>query len=59
MLAAELDYVRDVLAPEQTFDPNSSVSIARAVRRYLGIDEPSLQLLNAAKFLDLILKRCE
>jgi len=39
ILAGELDYVRDVCDPIQTFDPNSPISIARAVRRYLGQDE--------------------
>lgn len=37
IIAAEVDYVRDVCQPEQTFDPNSEVSIARAVRRFLGV----------------------
>jgi glycosyltransferase involved in cell wall biosynthesis len=36
IIASELDYVRDVARPSQTFDPNSDVSIARAVRRFLG-----------------------
>lgn len=38
VVAAELDYVRDVCTPVQTFDPLSAVSIARAVRRFL--DQP-------------------
>jgi glycosyltransferase involved in cell wall biosynthesis len=36
IIASELDYVRDVARPSQTFDPNSDISIARAVRRFLG-----------------------
>lgn len=52
VLAPELDYVRDVLAPEQTFDPNSPVSIARAVKRYLGITESELNILDATDFLE-------
>jgi glycosyltransferase involved in cell wall biosynthesis len=36
ILASEMDFVRDVCIPVQTFDPNSSVSIARAVKRFLG-----------------------
>ncbi len=36
IVAAELDYVRDVCVPAQTFDPLSAVSMARAVRRLLG-----------------------
>ena len=54
ILAAELDYVRDVLDPEQTFDPKSSISIARAVKRYLGINEQPLALINAAGFIKRI-----
>ena len=57
VLASELDYVRDVLDPEQVFDPNSSVSIARAIKRFMGIAEPSLPLLSATEFLDQILAK--
>lgn len=51
ILAAELDYVRDVVDPEQVFDPMSSVSMARAVKRFLGAEEPALPLLDARQFL--------
>lgn len=37
IVASELDYVRDVCAPAQTFDPGSAISIARAVRRQLAV----------------------
>ena len=43
VLAPEADYVRDVCVPSQTFDPLSAVSIARAVRRFLGQSEPVLR----------------
>ena len=56
VLASELDYVRDVLDPEQTFDPNSPMSIARAVKRFMRVDEKPLPLLNAPQFLALISK---
>lgn len=56
VLSAELDYVRDVLDPEQSFDPDSPVSIARAVKRYLGMKEPSLPLSDAKKFLHVLLE---
>lgn len=55
VVAAELDYVRDVLDPEQSFDPSSPVSIARAVKRYMGWDEPELSLLDASGFLHKII----
>ncbi len=37
VVAAELDYVRDAVLPDQTFDARSAVSLARAVKRYLGL----------------------
>lgn len=55
VLASELDYVRDVLDPEQTFDPESAVSMARAVKRFMGIEEQSLPLQDAAGFMRHIL----
>lgn len=54
VLAAELDYVRDVLDPEQSFDPESAISIARAVKRFMGIREPNPPLLDAKEFLDRV-----
>jgi len=57
VLAAELDYVRDVLDPEQTFDPDSPVSIARAVKRYLGVVDTPLKILGAVDFLDMLINK--
>ncbi|WP_319587463.1 glycosyltransferase [uncultured Desulfobulbus sp.] len=54
VLASELDFVRDVLDPEQTFDPQSETSIARAVKRFLGQTEQALPLLDASAFIKLI-----
>ena len=48
ILAGELDFVRDVCAPVETFDPQSPRSIARAVRRFLNKSEPLLNPLPAA-----------
>lgn len=56
VLAAELDYVRDVLDPVETFDPDSPVSIARAVKRFLAVEEPALELSDAKTFLQLLLE---
>jgi glycosyltransferase involved in cell wall biosynthesis len=56
VLASELDYVRDILDPEQSFDPSSVVSIARAVKRYLGLEENPLPLRDTAGFIKHILK---
>lgn len=56
VLAAELDYVRDVLDPEQTFDPQSAISITRAVKRFMKIEEQPLPLQDAAGFMMHILE---
>jgi glycosyltransferase involved in cell wall biosynthesis len=54
ILASELDYVRDVSVPVQTFDPGSPVSIARAVKRHLGVAEVPAQPLSPAAFLQAV-----
>lgn len=59
VLASELDYVRDVLDPEQTFDPESPVSIVRAVKRFMGRNEQALPLLDAAQFMARILEKAK
>jgi glycosyltransferase involved in cell wall biosynthesis len=56
VLAAELDYVRDVLDPTQSFDPESPDSIARAVKRYIGVAELALPLTDAKNFWHLLLE---
>ena len=56
ILASELDYVRDVCSPVQTFDPTSAVSIARAVKRFLTVPEPVLELCSPHDFLRKLLK---
>lgn len=55
VIAAELDYVRDILDPAQTFDPLSPVSIARAVKRFMGRSEADLGLMDATGFLARLL----
>jgi len=55
ILASELDYVRDVVEPEETFDPTSPLSISRAVRRFLGNPELPLPILTAEQFLGELL----
>lgn len=56
VIAPELDYVRDVIQPTETFDPNSSISIARAVKRFLGKAEPAVQIHSAKEFLAEVLR---
>lgn len=55
VLAPELDYVRDVTDPEETFDPRSPISIARAVRRFLEGRQPESELRGADALLAHIL----
>lgn len=59
ILAAEMDYVRDLLDPEQSFDPQSALSIARAVKRFMGFDEQPLALMNATCFTEYLLQNSE
>lgn len=59
VLASESDYVRDVLDPEETFNPESAISIARAVKRFMGVEEQPLPLSDAAEFINHILGRSQ
>ena len=56
ILAGELDFVRDVCEPAQSFDPNSEVSIARAVKRFLGKGEQPLRPFGATEFLIAVMR---
>lgn len=51
IVAAELDYVRDVAEPAQTFDPASPISIARAIKRHLEIPRQLPAALSPADFI--------
>lgn len=51
VIAAELDYVRDVCEPRETFDPTSPRSIAAAVKRFLNIPSKPLHIRTAAEFI--------
>lgn len=55
IIAAELDYVRDVVVPAETFDPHSTLSIARAVERFLLRGEPPVTPQSAQQFAAAIL----
>lgn len=59
IIAGELDYVRDVCVPIQTFDARSPKSIARAVKRFLGVNTESLDLLSAQVFVQSIIARSD
>ena len=51
IIASELDYVRDILDPVETFDPCSEKSIYRAVKRYLKIKDKKTEIVNATQFI--------
>ncbi len=55
IIASERDYVRDVVSPAETFDPDSAVSIARAVRRFLAQPEPVAPIASPAQFLSRLM----
>jgi glycosyltransferase involved in cell wall biosynthesis len=54
VLASELDYVRDLIDPEETFDPNSPGSIFRAVKRFMGHKTYQVDLNTGIDFINLI-----
>ena len=54
VLTAERDYVRDTITPDETFDPKSAVSIARAVIRHMGLSPERTTVLSGKDFLDRI-----
>ena len=56
VIAPELDYVRDVVQPAETFDPSSPLSISRAVRRFLHQPEPTARIGSAEDFLAEVLR---
>jgi glycosyltransferase involved in cell wall biosynthesis len=49
--AAEADYVRDVIEPDETLDPESPRSIARAVQRLLGLGNERVSILDHTEFV--------
>ena len=55
LITGELDYVRDIVDPEETFDPRSALSIARAVRRFLGRAEQRMGGVDAQGFLQRLM----
>jgi len=55
ILAPEMDYVRDLIDPKATFDPSSAVSIAKSVKRYIGVVEKPLRITSAKELLSSVL----
>lgn len=50
IIASELDFVRDVCRPVETFNPYSSISISRAILRFLSVEEEAITILSSEAF---------
>jgi len=57
IVASELDFVRDLVEPVQTFNPASAISISKAVKRFMGVDEIPLPIGSPAVVMRHILSR--
>lgn len=57
IIASELDYVRDIIDPDFTFDPKSPKSIARAVKRFFKISDSYDDPISPSIFINKLLKR--
>jgi glycosyltransferase involved in cell wall biosynthesis len=55
VLASELDYVRDILDPVETFDPNSAKSISRSVKRFLKIKDDKTNIVAPEHFIESVI----
>lgn len=55
IIASEKDFVRDLVDPNETFDPESPTSITRAVKRYLKIKEIKTEIKSTPEFIDYII----
>jgi len=56
ILASELDCIRDAVDPCETFDPHSPLSISRAVKRYLKLNEPKVDIMTPSEFIEYLIK---
>lgn len=56
ILASEIDYVRDLVEPDQTFDAESPISIARAVKRHIGEKDLKANIRDGTDFLDFLVQ---
>ena len=55
IIASELDYVRDLIDPNESFAPHSPRSISRSVKRFLAIKEVRPPILTSEQLLKEIL----
>ena len=57
IIASEKDYVRDLVDPEETFDPESDLSIYRAVKRFMNKEDKKTEIVPASNFIDHIISK--
>ena len=57
IIASELDFVRDILDPCESFSPYSALSLSRAVKRFLGVSEKRVRLSSASQLINYIARR--
>ena len=56
VIAAELDYVRDLIDPVESFNPLSPRSISRSVKRFLNIKEKRPPILTSENLFKAIVE---
>lgn len=54
IIASELDFVRDLVDPVETFDPTSALSISRAVKRFLNVNNAKVEVAPASKLAEFL-----
>jgi glycosyltransferase involved in cell wall biosynthesis len=59
ILASELDYVRDLINPDETFNPDSPMSIARAVKRFMKFPDNKQQLFQAKDLINFLISELD
>jgi len=57
IVASEKDYVRDIIDPDQSFDPSSYISIARAIMRDINHNYNKGQILTSEEFINKLLEK--
>jgi glycosyltransferase involved in cell wall biosynthesis len=56
IIASERDYVRDVVNPKETFNPESARSIKSSVKRYLALVDTPVEVVSGSEFLKEIIQ---
>ncbi len=55
IISSELDFVRDIIDPIETFDPYSEKSIYRSVKRFLNYKDQKTNIISPKDFFENIL----